>query len=111
MSRPNSCLSCMCSLRHVWEMHRASHNRINTPCMTVYLVISQPKILYIHRVYMVLANPRKHFKCISFEVEGVHERRTSFRANATMLMQMQMLQRKCNCYTVNERRANAAMLM
>jgi len=25
--------------------------------MTVYLVISQPEIPYIHRVYMVLANP------------------------------------------------------
>jgi len=25
--------------------------------MTVYLVISLPQILYIHRIYMVLANP------------------------------------------------------
>jgi len=28
-----------------------------TPYMTVYLVISLPKIPYIHRIYMVLANP------------------------------------------------------
>ena len=26
-------------------------------CMTVYLVISLPKIPYIHHIYMVLANP------------------------------------------------------
>jgi hypothetical protein len=25
--------------------------------MTVYLIISLPKIPYIHRIYMVLANP------------------------------------------------------
>jgi len=32
-------------------------NRINTYIYTVYLVISKPKILYIHRIHMVLANP------------------------------------------------------
>ena len=31
--------------------------RIYTPYMTVYLVISLPKIPYIHRIYRVLANP------------------------------------------------------
>jgi len=30
---------------------------MQAPYMSVYLVISQPKIPYIHRVYMVLANP------------------------------------------------------
>ena len=30
--------------------------------MTVYLAISLPKILYMHRIYMVLANP-KHAVC------------------------------------------------
>jgi hypothetical protein len=30
---------------------------IYTPYMTVYLVISLPKIPYTHRIYMVLANP------------------------------------------------------
>jgi len=29
-----------------------------TPYMTVYLVISLPKIPYINRIYMVLANPK-----------------------------------------------------
>jgi len=38
-------------------IHRVGHNRIHTPYMTVYLVISLPKILYIHRIYMFLANP------------------------------------------------------
>jgi hypothetical protein len=37
--------------------HRVGQNRIYTPYMTVYLVISLPKIPYIHRIYMVLANP------------------------------------------------------
>jgi len=38
-------------------MYRVGQNRICTPYMTVYLVISLPKIPYIHRIYMVLANP------------------------------------------------------
>ena len=33
-------------------------NRINTPYMTVYLVIPLPTIPYIHCIYMVLANPK-----------------------------------------------------
>ena len=36
---------------------RVGQNRTYTPYMTVYLVISLPKIPYIHRIYMVLANP------------------------------------------------------
>jgi len=36
---------------------RVGQNRIYTPYMTVYLVISLPKIPYKHRIYMVLANP------------------------------------------------------
>jgi hypothetical protein len=38
---------------------RAGQNRIYTPYMTVYLVISLPKLLYTHHLYMVLANPVK----------------------------------------------------
>ena len=38
-------------------MCKVGQNRIYTPYMTVYLVISQPKIPYIHRIYMVMANP------------------------------------------------------
>jgi len=36
---------------------RVVQNRIYTPYMTVYLVISLPKLPYVHRIYMVLANP------------------------------------------------------
>ena len=32
--------------------------RIYAPYMTIYLVISLPKIPYIHRIHMVLANPK-----------------------------------------------------
>jgi len=39
------------------HMSRVGQNHIYTPYMTVYLVISLPKIPYIHRTYMVLANP------------------------------------------------------
>jgi len=39
------------------HMFRVGQDRIYTPYMTVYLVISLPKIPYIHRIYMVLANP------------------------------------------------------
>jgi len=36
---------------------RVGQIRIYTPYMTVYLVISLPKLPYIHRIYMILANP------------------------------------------------------
>jgi len=39
--------------RHI---HRVGQNRIYTPYMTVYLVVFLPKIPYIYRIYMVLAN-------------------------------------------------------
>ena len=39
------------------HMCRVDQNRIYTPYMTVYLMISLPKVPYIHRIYMVLANP------------------------------------------------------
>ena len=38
-------------------LSRIGQNRIYTPYMTVYLVIFLPKLPYIHRIYMVLANP------------------------------------------------------
>jgi hypothetical protein len=38
-------------------MSRVGQDCIYTPYMTVYLVISLPKIPYVHRIYMVLANP------------------------------------------------------
>jgi hypothetical protein len=42
---------------HRWRMFRVGQNRIYTLYMTVYSVISLPKVAYIHRIYMVLANP------------------------------------------------------
>jgi len=38
-------------------VYRVGQNRIYAPYMTVCLVISLPKIPYIHLIYMVLANP------------------------------------------------------
>jgi len=38
-------------------MHKVGQNRIYTPYMTVYLVISLLKSPYTNRIYMVLANP------------------------------------------------------
>ena len=37
---------------------RVGQNHIYTPYMTVCMVISLLKIPYVHRIYMVLANPR-----------------------------------------------------
>jgi len=45
------------------HISRVGQNRIYTPYMTVYLVISLPKIPYVNRIYMVLANPTH--KCFS----------------------------------------------
>ena len=39
------------------RMYRVGQNRTYTPYTTVYLVISLQKIPYMHRRYMVLANP------------------------------------------------------
>jgi len=60
---------CDCALRvvfvhvhvHVLFVHvrccdcalcRVGQNRLYTPCITVYLVIFLPKILYLHRIYI-----------------------------------------------------------
>jgi len=37
---------------------RVGQNRTYAPYMTIYLVIFQPKLPYIHCIYMVLGNPR-----------------------------------------------------
>jgi len=42
----------------ILDMFRVGQNRIYTPYMTVYLVITLPEIPYMHRIYMVLANPK-----------------------------------------------------
>ena len=55
------CVECNSSCR----VFRVGQNCTFTPYMTVYLVISLPKIPYKHRIYMVLANPT------SFAQDGV----------------------------------------
>ena len=39
------------------HMTRVGQNCIYTYEYTIYLVISKPKIPYVNRIYMVLANP------------------------------------------------------
>ena len=45
------------------RISRVGQNCIYTPYMTVYVVIPLPKIPYIHRIYMVLANPTYKHQC------------------------------------------------
>jgi hypothetical protein len=61
-----------CSRKHTYtcmvsqnSIHRVGQNRLYTPYMTVYLMISLPKIPYIHRIYKVLANPKYTYTCRS----------------------------------------------
>ena len=35
-------------------MFRVGQNRISAPCMTVYMVISLPKLPYVHRIYLYM---------------------------------------------------------
>ena len=44
------------------RVYRIGQNRMYTPYMAMYLVISLPKIPYINRIYMVLANPTSKVK-------------------------------------------------
>jgi hypothetical protein len=66
-------------------MSRVGQNLIYTPYMTIYLVISLPKIPYIHRIYMVLANPKNeqllvgkvrlhHYICLKGHLSGSLEK-------------------------------------
>ena len=45
--------------QYTYLVPRVGQSRIYkyAPCMTVYLVISLPEMPYVHRIYMVLANP------------------------------------------------------
>ena len=51
--KPTQCLR----PQHSCHVCRVGQNRIYTPYLAVILVISLPKMPYIHRIYMVLANP------------------------------------------------------
>ena len=57
------------------RIYRVGQNCIYTPYMTVYLVFFLPKLLYTHRVYMVLANPTR--------IYGVHIRHLKQRNHHT----------------------------
>ena len=46
------------SLFAQWVICKVGQNRIYTPYMTAYLVISLPRIPRLHHMCMVLANPR-----------------------------------------------------
>jgi hypothetical protein len=52
-------------------LSRVGQNHIYTPYMTEYLVISLPKIPYIYRIYMVLANPN-HAPSLPAQILYVH---------------------------------------
>jgi len=47
------------------HMCRVGQNRTCTYIYTVCLVISKPKIPYVHRIYLVLANPTYVHMCIT----------------------------------------------
>jgi len=47
---------CVCACTR--DTSRVGQNRINTPYMTVYLIKSLQKILLMHRIYIIPANPR-----------------------------------------------------
>ena len=49
---------CMHWLNAGCSMLRVGQNRIYAPYMTVYLVFSLPKLPFVHRIFMVLANPK-----------------------------------------------------
>ena len=77
----------------VERMCRVGQNRILTPYVTVHLVISLPKIPYIHRIYMVLANPTNmlwSISCVSVEVrcEGVIDTLRSLACTRSIMLSL-----------------------
>ena len=61
LQRQYACLqrhhACLQRYHACLQIYRVGQNCLYTPYMTVYLMISLSKIPYIHRIYMVLANP------------------------------------------------------
>jgi hypothetical protein len=55
----------------MFYIRRVGPNRVYTPYMTVYLVISLPKISYIYRIHTVLAN-LIYTVCIQYFWQGNH---------------------------------------
>jgi hypothetical protein len=56
---PTTLVQCVCVVfgREITRICRVGQNRIYTPYTTVGLVNFLPKIPYMHRICMVLANP------------------------------------------------------
>jgi hypothetical protein len=48
---------------YICKVCKVGQNRIYTPYMTVYLVVSLPKIPCIHRINIDLANPKSMTPC------------------------------------------------
>ena len=71
------------------HMRRVGQDRIYTPYMTVYLVISLPKIPYVHRIYMVLAKPTHALPMLqvccaiscSYKQEALHDFSRAYHAS------------------------------
>jgi len=70
------------------NMSRINQNRIYAPYMIVYLVISLPKLPYINRIYLVLANP-KHELCTNAAQACKGEERTGIMACENFLVAAQ----------------------
>ena len=60
-----------CNTVHAYKHCNTVYDRINTatPYMTIYMVISLPKIPYTHCIIMVLANPNL---CVSWHARQPH---------------------------------------
>jgi len=69
------CASLVCIMRRVGQ------NRIYTYIYTVYLVVSKPKIPYVHRIYMVLANPNHAVSCYYYFLFSVARQHTLLETN------------------------------
>ena len=76
---------------------RVGQNRIYTPYMTVYFVFSLPKVPHIHRIYMVLANPRHLCAlCSLTEHSFVHEKAcTNYGHSHLERLQFALKSKKC----------------
>jgi len=60
--------------RHGGNVGRVGQNHVYTLYMTIYLVMSLPKVPYTHRTYMVLANPK--YGACGYKIRVPHEYQT-----------------------------------
>jgi hypothetical protein len=75
-------------------------SRIYAPCMTVYSVITLPKIPYTHRIYMVLANPTQALHLFAFWCAlGCLICKTSLTPSAPLLVPLLHMQQNKHTHT------------